>query len=136
MSNNNAAVINYGAEKKIISNDPKNAYTYKTDYHGNNTITDASGTSVFTPNVYRQTSIMDRFVTVGGDDSNFVAGNKEIRVDNGDYTLIVGSADAVISDAYNAWAEEFAAIAAANLLPDTKIPAIPIIPGLDYNNIS
>ena len=129
-------VINTLAEKKVVSNSSNNPYVAEGDYHGNSRVTDSSGMSEFTPNVHRVTTIMDRFVSVGGDDNVYVNGTKETRVDNGDMILFVGPSDALTTDAYNRWAQEFASIAAANLLPDTKIPAYPIIPGIDINNLA
>lgn len=130
------SVTNTLAEKKVVSNSSSNPFVAEGDYHGNSRVTDSSGISEFTPNVHRTTTIMDRFVSIGGDDNVYVKGTKETRVDNGDFMVIVGPSNAITTDAYNRWALEFSKLAAANLLPDTKIPAYPIIPGVDINNLS
>jgi len=136
MPSDGGTVTNTLAEKKVVSNYSNNPYVAEGDYHGNSKVTDSSGISEFTPITHRLTTIMDRFVSVGGDDNVYVNGTKETRVDNGDMILFVGPADALIKNAYSRWADEFASIAAANLLPDTKIPAYPILPGVDYNNLT
>lgn len=135
MASDIGSVHNFGGEKTVITSTGIRSYTARVDYHGNSRKTDSSGVTEFTPNIYRQTAIMDRFITVGGDDSKFVKGNKETRVDNGDYTIFIGPAEALHTDAYSKWAEEFATIAAANLLPETKIPAFPILQGISYDDL-
>ena len=129
-------VQNSGAEKKVISNSSSNPYVAYGDCHGNSRVTDASGISEFTPNVHRTTTIMNRFATVGGDENLFVNGNNEVRVENGNMMVMVGPSDAMLTGAYDRWAAEYSKIAAANLIPDTKIPAFPIIGGIDINNLS
>jgi hypothetical protein len=135
MAFNGGSVTNTGAYKKVISDASNNSFVAEGDNHGNSRVTDSSGITEFTPNVHTTTTIMDRFVSVGGDDNMYVKGTKETRVDNGDLVVFVGPSDALIADAYNRWATEFAKLAAANLLPDTKIPAYPILQGVDYNNL-
>lgn len=124
------------AEQKVVSNVTGNEYVATGDFHGNSKVTDSSGISEFTPNTYRLTTTMDRFIAVKGDDSVYVRGDREVRVDGGDYYEIIGPATAMKTDAYQRWADEFAKIAAANLTPELKIPTYPIFPGIDINNIA
>lgn len=128
-------VVKSLGEQKVVSNDPRNAYVANGDYHGNSRTTSSGGISEFTPNNYSLVTIMDRFVSVGGDDNIYVKGNKEDRVDDGNLTVVVGPSISLQTDAYNRWAAEYAKIAAANLLPDVKVEAYPILPGVDYNNL-
>lgn len=134
MSLQSTSVLNTGAKKEIISSSSSGPYVAQGDWYGNGRVTDATGMTDFSPNVYRLTTIMDRFIAVGGNDSKYVQGDKETRVSNGDIMVMVGPSEALNKSAYTRWAEKFSKIASSNLIPPTEIEAYPIIPGYDINN--
>lgn len=129
------SVLNSGGKKVVVNSSSTNPYVAEGDYFGNGRVTDSTGMSDYTPNIYRQTALMDRFITVGGDDLKYVQGDKETRVGAGDVMIMVGAPEVFNQGVYDEWAKEFAKIAANNLLPEAKIVAVPCIPGVDINEL-
>ena len=131
---NSGAVINTRGKQETISNVSGKEYVAESDYNGNSRITSSAGISEFSSNNYQSNILMDRFETIGNNDNQYVKGIKEERIE-GDVYVIVGSTNAIQTDAYTRWAEVYSKFVAVNILPDTTKPVVPIIPGVDLTEV-
>lgn len=105
ISDNNTVLSTPGGTI-ALSNNNAGAHLNITHPSGSNVQFTDGGTSAFNSTKYQELTLEDRYSTTYGDNSSFVKGTKETRVE-GDLVEFVGPSSLLIQDSIDQWYEAY-----------------------------